>query len=609
MKFLEKAKENKWIISIVILAAVLRLYRLGFQSAWLDEMHTLKESDPLLTLSEFHKVIMFREGIPHFYFLIIRFLGEVFGSSIVTARSVSAVAGIASVYFIYLLGKELWSKSAGLIAAALLTVNIFHIEYSQEGRSYALMLCFTVLAFYYMARLVRQTNLKNAILSGLFTGLITNTQPIALVNVVTIYLILLIVIIAHDAQNRKILFKYSFISGMVALVVFSPVYQIVMKVAEIKSMWIPAPSLDSILAVFVMLSGHSAIIFYLTVLAAIIISVLAVLKNREKKGLLGNRLFFAFFVLLMWIGVESAIIIIKSYVGESIVLSRYFIGILPAMTLFLALAVDQISNKIARTALASALCAILFYGLIAVDYYNTKTKSQFDVVCAHVMQKNIRNDKVVSNWAWLLSYYLDRDGKGKHPIENPLEMYAEDLKNDAIDRGSFWYIDGNSRPYALNPELDKYLNDNYIVTDKIEAHDAWAYHFVAKSGDADLNLDLTDFRPSNFDGSGKLIFFEASTIKHRPIPLETGKYKIIIKGMSQPAKPVNGENAHMNVSIDGVKFGSFYLSEKPDPTQQELHFEIKKSRQIILELQFDNDLTTAEGDRNAVISQIKIVKQ
>jgi hypothetical protein len=610
MRFLERIKQDKWIIVLLIVAAALRFYRLGFQSAWIDELHTLKESDPMLTFSEFHQVIMFREGIPHFYFIILRWLEFAFGSNIVVVRSLSAVAGIASVYFIYLLGKALWSKPAGLIAAALLTFNLFHIEYSQEGRSYALMLCFTVLAFYYTVRLVQDMNLKNAILSGLFTGLITNTQPIALVNVITIYLLLLIVLIVSKAQERKKVFKYSFISGMTALVVFIPVYQIVMKVSEIKSMWIPAPTLDSVASVFVKLSGHSRIMACLTVIAAAVIFALIVMRRRQHKGLLENRLLFAFVVLSMWILVESGIIITKSILGESIVLGRYFIGLVPALCLCLAIAIDQLNAKIAKITITAALCMVMGYRLVALDYYNTRTKSQFDVVCAHVMQNNFRNDKVVSNWEWLLSYYLNRDGKGKHSIENKLEVYAEDLKNDAIDRGSFWYIDGNSRPYNLSPELDKYLQENYVI-EKFEAYDAWAYHFKYKkeTTNADTTLDLTEFAPSNFDGNGRLIFFENATYTYPPIPLENGKYKLIINGFSQPEKPIDHQNAHINVSIDGVKVSSFYLSENTGETENEIHFKVLRPKNVILRVNFDNDFSNDLGDRNAVISKMKIVKE
>jgi len=78
------------------------------------------------------------------------------------------VAGILSVLYIYKLGKELVDKSTGYIAALLLTVNVFQIEYSQEARSYSLMMLFIVIAYYYLVLFLKNQNYKTAILLGLF---------------------------------------------------------------------------------------------------------------------------------------------------------------------------------------------------------------------------------------------------------------------------------------------------------------------------------------------------------------------------------------------------------------------------------------------------------
>ena len=54
----KKIKLNFILIAILILAAIFRFYNIGFQGAWLDELHTLKEADPSLTFKELHEVIM-----------------------------------------------------------------------------------------------------------------------------------------------------------------------------------------------------------------------------------------------------------------------------------------------------------------------------------------------------------------------------------------------------------------------------------------------------------------------------------------------------------------------------------------------------------------------
>ena len=83
---LKTIKFNFILIGILVLAAFFRFYNLGFQGAWLDEIHTLKEADPNLSFKELHEVIMWREGIPHFYFILVRFFGIIFTHSLFSIR-------------------------------------------------------------------------------------------------------------------------------------------------------------------------------------------------------------------------------------------------------------------------------------------------------------------------------------------------------------------------------------------------------------------------------------------------------------------------------------------------------------------------------------------
>ena len=52
----------------LLLATILRLYHLDFQSLWMDELYTMNVSNPKLSWLEFHKQMLKREGFPHLYF-------------------------------------------------------------------------------------------------------------------------------------------------------------------------------------------------------------------------------------------------------------------------------------------------------------------------------------------------------------------------------------------------------------------------------------------------------------------------------------------------------------------------------------------------------------
>ena len=51
-------KSNKVIFLFLIIGSFLRLYHLNFQSPWLDEIHTMNESNPNIPFSKLYNVII-----------------------------------------------------------------------------------------------------------------------------------------------------------------------------------------------------------------------------------------------------------------------------------------------------------------------------------------------------------------------------------------------------------------------------------------------------------------------------------------------------------------------------------------------------------------------
>ena len=45
-QFISSVKSNKWIILILIVATILRLYNIDYQSLWMDEIYTLNVASP-----------------------------------------------------------------------------------------------------------------------------------------------------------------------------------------------------------------------------------------------------------------------------------------------------------------------------------------------------------------------------------------------------------------------------------------------------------------------------------------------------------------------------------------------------------------------------------
>ena len=141
---------------ILLVGAALRFYGLGIQSLWIDEMwtwHTASRADTLRGLLTTGTLP--RDVHPPLYFVMHYFLQKHVGDTEAILRLPSAVAGVASILVIYLLGRRLYSDREGLIAAALMAVLQHPIRYSQEARAYSMLLLFSMLSVYFLIDVVR----------------------------------------------------------------------------------------------------------------------------------------------------------------------------------------------------------------------------------------------------------------------------------------------------------------------------------------------------------------------------------------------------------------------------------------------------------------------
>ena len=139
------------VAALTVLAAIIRFYRLGHQGFWFDEATTalLVHFSPGKMLG----LIPTSESTPPLYYCVAWVWARVFGYGEAGLRSLSAVAGVATVPVVYALGARLSSVRTGLIAAALAACNPLLIWYSQEARAYQLLVLLSaasLLAFTYV---------------------------------------------------------------------------------------------------------------------------------------------------------------------------------------------------------------------------------------------------------------------------------------------------------------------------------------------------------------------------------------------------------------------------------------------------------------------------
>jgi mannosyltransferase len=132
------------------LGGVLRFATLDRQSFWLDELVTV--SLVRRNFGDMVHAIPHSEATPYLYYVLAWPWARLFGSGEVGLRSLSALAGTATVVAAYGAGASLVSRRVGLIACALVAVNPFLLWYSQEARAYALVTLFVAVGLWLFGR-------------------------------------------------------------------------------------------------------------------------------------------------------------------------------------------------------------------------------------------------------------------------------------------------------------------------------------------------------------------------------------------------------------------------------------------------------------------------
>lgn len=104
----------------------------------------------------------------------------------VALRGVSVLAGVLTVLMVYLAGKELFGKRAGLLGACLLAVSFLQIRNSHYATNDVLAVFFLSASFYYAARVYSDGRWQGYLLAGVAGGLGVSTKYNAGVFVVAI---------------------------------------------------------------------------------------------------------------------------------------------------------------------------------------------------------------------------------------------------------------------------------------------------------------------------------------------------------------------------------------------------------------------------------------
>ncbi len=498
MKIFETLKKHYILTIILVIGVILRLYHLDFQSVWLDEIHTLNDANPSNSISEVYDSIVAADPHPPLYFYIVHILFKIFGYTPLVARMFSVLLGVITIFYTYKLGKQLLNKEVGLVAALLLAINGFSIYYSQEARPYSLLCFVTVLSFYYLIKYIKLPTRRNAILYGVFGALMLYGHFFALFVLLSQLFILLFFLIISKKENRKTLFINGLISGLIMIILFSPTYKIFIAATQIKDFWIPYPTADVYTLIYKEFFGNSEMI--LTLIG--VVSLVYVIRISEEKpsdvsynSIIGNKMIFSFVILIPWIVIVILVPLIRSCTSIPMIISRYFINVLPAILILISIGIYHFKNQIIKISLILLFFIFTLTDIIVVKkYYKHVNKTQFREVTQFIIDNNKNNEPVVTSLPWYFPYFLNNDKQNYTIIGKTLDEHVQEMAIDSTKQKDFWYVDGHLRPYKVTEQTQHYLDENFVVENSVDLYDIWTKHYV-KASNSIKKVDISKYNP------------------------------------------------------------------------------------------------------------------
>ena len=144
--------------AVTLAACILRFYRIGGKSIWLDEAfsvwiagHSLWEGWQWLIRIDQH---------PPLYYSLLHLWIELFGELQGAVRTLSALFSTLTVPIFYVAGRRLLDRSTAAVAVGILAISPFHVQFAQETRMYALLTLEVACVLFFLARLLTRQDAR-----------------------------------------------------------------------------------------------------------------------------------------------------------------------------------------------------------------------------------------------------------------------------------------------------------------------------------------------------------------------------------------------------------------------------------------------------------------
>jgi mannosyltransferase len=331
------------------------------------------------------------------YYLMLHYWVGI-GESEFAVRSLSVLFSVTSIPLVYGIGRRLLGIHAAWVGALLFAVNSFVVRYAQEARGYSLVLCLACLSTYLFIRALEDPRWKWWLLYALAAALSIYAHFFAGFVLLAHLLTLVIVLRDRTTWGRALASMSIVIAAAIPLILFL----LFRSGGQIN--WIEEPSLGGLFEALADLAGGH-------ILLAILfggLSMFALVRGNPTPRQAKHEERYGRWLLATWLILPVGLTLAISFL-KPILLSKYLIIILPALSLLAAKGLMDISQLPVRWGVASLVAVLVVVELVA--WYSAGSKEEWRGATSYVLDNSRSGDGIIlysSRISAPFNYYVSR---------------------------------------------------------------------------------------------------------------------------------------------------------------------------------------------------------
>jgi len=360
------------------------------------------------------------------------------------ARLFSVIMGTASVYLVYEIGRKLFNKRAGLIAASILAVSLFHVGVSHFANTWATQTFFILLVLWWAVRFYKKTEIKTKdyLVGGFLIALAFGVNFVGIIS----YLWLLLV---HYFKNRN--------QSLIKIFV------------ENKNFWLATGILILIIILFYFLNPFGLNNYFNRI------------TDTETEAVFGGEAVYNIFnqttLVTLWFYLKNVFILqpilCLIFLFSALTLwkkEKALFWLLPAWCLMYLLLISPLSNPINRYALPMIAIMAIMAGFWLSTYSRKKGIALLLIIiliynlCLSwlLVQRLTKNDTRQLTRNWIIKNIPDSTIIQNNNLNESLGL-TEDRENIKFIEENFPEMMSTKRRYLLNLPDERYPVPSYFL--------------------------------------------------------------------------------------------------------------------------------------------------